>query len=252
LSDVAFDDKLQRIGEFVELGLSMTLSTFRPQFFALEVMPILEKICGQLGLFIIDPQGERGDPEEAVADLLVQRWVKKNAGLARYLAHRNSVPILKPYLPVAQSIEAWRFRRQRACRLEDFGVPVVVPMVDFSMDGQTRVQRTVSWLKKDGRVVAQVFPPCDYIALITDAPSSARMRRLRPYTVVMQSVHGLLSVAGGPLGPVPFLSQDRVHDAGSVFDLLVRAEGSEPDLVSIEPDGFLDCFDQSDLIPRPE
>ena len=252
LCDSAFDDTLPRVGEVIEVGLSMTLNTFRPQFFALEAMPILERVCDQLGLLIVDPQVEHGNAEEPVADLLVQRWIKKNSGLARYLAHRNGVPILKPYLPVAQSVEAWRFRRQRVWRLEDSGVPVVVPMVDFAMEGQIRVRRTVSWLKKEGRVLAQMFPPCDYIALITDAPSSGLIRRLHPYTSVMQALRGLLSVTDGPVGPVYFLSQDRVRDAGTVFDLLVRAKGSEPDLVSIEPDGFLDCFDPSDLTPRHE
>ena len=60
--------------------LAFNLNYVRPSFFGLETLPIVEKMCADLGLLVVDPQSqENGGPKLARADELIASWNAGNA-----------------------------------------------------------------------------------------------------------------------------------------------------------------------------
>src|SRR5713226_8572624 len=90
-----------------EEALTVSLNLFRPHFFALEVMPLLETLCHALDLLISDTQCQAVAPEEVDTSLLIERWAVTNLAFTRYLGRRHAAPMVKPYLPHPEALNSW-------------------------------------------------------------------------------------------------------------------------------------------------
>lgn len=223
--------------------LTIIVNLLRPSFFALELMPVVEHLCRRLGLAVIDPQSDFHQFEEADADRLTRRWNAKNQGLARYLAQRPGLPILRPYLSVSRSLETWRFCYERKQYQERLGAAVVVPSIRFALDVEGHVQRVVDWRNPAASGISQVFPPCDYVALLPAPRSSVSEKMPARYVrsgKVLDSLKEVLSDAGDAIGNLPMLQVNLLDEASRAFDRLHSA-GAGEQLTQIEPDAFVDC-----------
>jgi hypothetical protein len=224
-------------------GLTITVNLLRPSFFALELMPIVEHLCRRLGLVVVDPQSDFQQFEEADADRLTRRWNAKNQGLARYLAQRPGLQIVRPYLSVSRSLETWRFCYERKQYQERLGAAVAVPSIRFALDAERHVQRVVAWRNPAGSGISQVFPPCDYVALVPTPRSSVSEKMPVKYvrtSKVLDSLKEVLANPGAAIGNLPMLQVSLLDEASRAFDRLHSA-GAGEQLTEIEPDAFVDC-----------
>src|SRR5689334_15215566 len=70
-----------------DTGLGFNLNYARPSFFALESMPLVEKVCTDLGLLVVDPQSEDGQqPKAPRAEELIASWNEGNLLTSRQVA----------------------------------------------------------------------------------------------------------------------------------------------------------------------
>lgn len=219
-------------------GLTITVNLLRPSFFALELMPVIERLCRCLGLVVIDPQSHFHQIEEADADRLTRRWNAKNQGLVRYLAQRPGLRILRPHLSLSRSLESWQFCCERRQYQERLGAAVLVPPIRFAADEELHVQRIVTWRKPGASGISQVFPPCDCIALVA-APQNMPVKYVRTWKV-LDSLKEVLSQTGNAAGNLPMLPAHLLAEASETFDRLHSA-GAGEQLTPIEPDAFVDC-----------
>jgi hypothetical protein len=200
-------------------------------------MPIIERLCRRLGLVVIDPQSDFQQFEEADADRWTQRWNAKNQGLARYLAQRPGLQILRPYLSVSRSLETWRFCYERKQYEERLGAAAAVPSIQFAIDAERHVQRVVAWRNPAGSGISQLFPPCDYVALVASEKMPVKYVRT---TQVLDSLKEVLTDTGDAIGNLPMLQLSLLDEASRAFDRLYSA-GAGDQLTQIEPDAFVDC-----------
>jgi hypothetical protein len=226
---------------FTEVGLGVFTSLFRPSFFALEVMPMVETMCRALDLLIIDPPCA---PEEVHATQLIERWDAKNATLTRYLARREPAIIVKPYLPQAHSVDSWKFNCARKRYQDALGPNVTVPLIDFAVNNQQRVQRVVTWARTGSSPAGQAFPPCDYIKLGSDSNTATdgRVPRHVAAPTVMHYLDNLLSTVECPIGHLAILSPDRVDEAAQAFER-IQSEALRHTLTYVHAKDFVDCLD---------
>ena len=67
---------------FKDAGLTLSINYNRPRLFADEAMPIVENLCKDLDLLVIDPQDHEigGDsyPKTAKSTELIESWLKSN------------------------------------------------------------------------------------------------------------------------------------------------------------------------------
>ena len=105
------DSEDEEFEGFINLNFSFSLNFFRPDFFALESFPIVEKFVNDLDLFIFDPQdfNDVVIPAKFPAGYLETEWI----------AHNNQVTLDQfekfnfKYLAADKSNYLWRFQFHR-------------------------------------------------------------------------------------------------------------------------------------------
>ena len=145
-------------------GLVASVNYNRPKFFADEVMPIVENICSNLGLLVIDPQDHTlngdGSPKKAISQELIESWTISNKqALMIYKEHGD----LPPCISRDKAEYWWNYQFHHEELDNEFDEDIFVPNI-FLMNNpkENKVTTAITWTES----VPFVFPKCDHVIIV--------------------------------------------------------------------------------------
>jgi hypothetical protein len=235
----------------VNTGLSVSINFLRPHFFALELMPIISRLAGSLGLSLYDPQEDRIYPPGTPSEILIQTWIEHNRRATQAMAQTGQ-PIRKPYLAREQALYWWQYTSARRALQNRFGEDVFVPSILLMTHDHYQVKPVVVWsatvqrrLLRARRIpLPQLFPKCEYLILAWGKTANELNKGIVPYSSALSAMVGLLEDIDGPVDGLKVLWPARQEPASAIFEGLPVADLDE--LKRIPPDGFVDVTPPSE------
>lgn len=146
-------------------GLSFNLNYNRPSYFALEAMPIVEKLASDFGLGVANPQGNLDGHESATmadSEMLIQSWTNSNrqAILLMMEQPKASRPLS---MPSAASFYLWRYGTAKADLERSCGKDVFVPsLVPVQRKGESKAARATVYTEG----LPTIVPECEWIFIV--------------------------------------------------------------------------------------
>lgn len=219
-------------------GLSFSLNYVRPTFFARESFDALGRVCSELGLQVVDQQGDDEtatpcDPEE-----LERSWIQGNELSVQAVSGTTGEK--PPWLEPARAFAWWEYARVRK-QIEDeflasnYGVfvPNVMLAVDLPMN---HVVRMVAWTDS----IPFVVPACDLFVI--GRPKKRLVGRkleqgLAPAETVLAAIESHLTPFEHGLR---ILAPDSAEAARPAFDALQVGPLEPTRYEGVAPDGFVD------------
>ncbi|MFA0962749.1 hypothetical protein AB9P05_13185 [Roseivirga sp. BDSF3-8] len=110
---------------FEDTSLSISLNFLRPDFFAFECFPLVEKLCSALNLYVSDPQRD-GTPRP-YDNGIVESWLTSN----RKVAEAGFEEYGLYYMDKQTSDDIWQYNFNRNKLQEEMGEEVFVPRIMF-------------------------------------------------------------------------------------------------------------------------
>jgi len=145
---------------FDNTNFTFNINFIRPNFFALEAFPFVEKFISELNLYALNPQSqEDGDnPRKETADAYYSDWSRANqATSAEYFDEFGLI-----HFPLEKSNDYWRYNFHKDEMQETLGDEYFVPSLLLTSRAATGELITLStWTQH----IPNVFPPADYFVI---------------------------------------------------------------------------------------
>jgi hypothetical protein len=193
-------------------GLAFNLNYFRPTFFALETMPLVERFCKHFHLVVEDPQDETVQPAQAAR--LISSWQTSNTKVTKEVAKEENMEL--HYLPEAKATEWWRYMSIRKGLEDSLVRDIFVPSLLIVVDPARTLMRLMVW--PNG--IPQFFPPADYVYVEREKKRLFGKKEesgLVPYESVISACSGLLDEFDFGAYRLKYLSPERAASAQKVI-----------------------------------
>ncbi len=146
--------------DFEYLNFNFTINFIRPNFFAFEAFPVLEKIIDDLDLYILNSQDEINpdNPRKYEKGYFEKQWIAHNNGII--IEHFDEFQVY--YLPPETSDYIWNYQFQRNNLQENLDEDIFVAgyfMIKRHEDN--KIFRVCVWPK----CIPIIIPPVDYIII---------------------------------------------------------------------------------------
>jgi hypothetical protein len=148
---------------FTNTHFTFNLNYLRPDFFGLEAFLLVEKIVGELDLYVVNPQmgAESEDPHKPSPGWLYKSWSEFNAAICR----EKFIEFKAKYYPLERSTETWKHNFTRNDMQDMLGEVYFVPKVLFVETRETGEPTTLTtWTTH----IPNVFPKADFVCLNRD------------------------------------------------------------------------------------
>jgi hypothetical protein len=207
--------------EFDNTRFSFNINFIRPNFFALEAFPFVERFMSELDLHVLNPQSQDdGDnPRKQNADAYYSDWTRANLSVSA--DHFDEFGLI--HFPIEKSNDYWRYNFHKDEMQEKLGEEYFVPSLILTRQTTTGEPITLStWTEH----IPNVFPPADYFVV-----SRKRKKLLR--TVDESGVisrNKLLNTFGDYLEAFDFKDCYIIHpnEAAKIGDLFNSVEFDYP------------------------
>ena len=228
---------------YFDSGLSFNLNYNRPSYFALEAMPIVEKLASDFGLGAANPQGNLDGHESSVvadSEMLVQSWTNSNrrAILLMMEQPKASRPLS---MPAAASLYLWRYGTAKADLERTCGEAVFVPsLVPVQRKGETKAGRATVYTEG----LPTIVPESEWVFIVRRKKGFFQLKR-EPEVAAIRLENFRETLAGcikpfhwkGP--EVQIISVESAEKAGKIVRGIDRTlPGSEFEVIG--PDSFVD------------
>ena len=230
-------------------GFVASINLIRPRFFAEEMMPIVEDICANLGLLVIDPQNHAisgdGSPKEANSQELIESWAKRNKTAIMIFKEHVGLPHggLPPYISRDKAEYWWDYQFHYQDLTNEFDGNVFVPNILLvKKSAENEVTTAITWSDS----IPFIFPECDQVILVNTKqkrflsrkPSPKIMGVIRSDILIDKLGHELQTV-NSSIGDIKALFPDQAKSAKEIFYKLKR-ELSPISFQGIASDNMID------------
>jgi len=228
---------------YFDSGLSFNLNYNRPQYFALEAMPIVAHLATRFGLSLIDPQKDWDAPpvtRVADAEVLVSSWINHNERATHALMQDPdfSNPL---HMTAQDSVYLWRYTKakpdlERACG-EDMFVPRLVPI-------QRKGSRQVGAAFTYTQGIPMIVPESEWVILVRKNRRFSLKKKAQEITVInartfAELLAGCIRPYDWPELNVQMITPESAQKAAEITSKIDRTlPRSEFDV--IEKDAFVD------------
>ena len=154
-------EMFEKFSDFENTQFTFNLNFVRPNFFALEAFPFVERFLTDLELFALNPQSrvDPDNPRKEKSHDYYSDWSRTNL---RFSADHFDEFGLK-YLPLEKSNDYWRYNFQKGELQNRLGDEYFVPTLILAKRAVTGDAITLStWTQH----IPNIFPPADYFVII--------------------------------------------------------------------------------------
>jgi len=149
-SEDEFDD-------FENTRIAFNVNFNRPCFFGLEAFGFVERFINELGIYVVNPQGDTELPCQPTKQELYDNWNHTNLWASKDLFDEKS-----GYFPVDKSNWVWQYNFNRKRLQEKVGYEYFVSKIFFFREMQTNKVVTLSmWAEH----IPNILPKTDYYLL---------------------------------------------------------------------------------------
>lgn len=220
---------------FHSLDISFTVNYGRPEFFALEIFPVIAAICDKLGLLLDNEQA--GKPQKIDVTQLHKAWLQTNDSFMRQLQKQHDPEETGlAYMPRKASNELWRFmldKEKLQNNMTTNGQDVYVASPLLFRDQNNQVVAAVAW----PAAIPIVIPPHTDFALLMTGPQKRLLFASSPKPLGYVTIKRLLEVVGDS-----FVH----HKDGSIELSQAEADKVRSRVLGLPPD-----FDAKHLLGKP-
>jgi len=213
---------------FENTRFTFNINFIRPNFFALEAFPFVERFMSELDLYALNPQSQDdGDnPRKETADAYYSDWSRANLSVSA--EHFDEFSLI--HFPIERSNDYWRYNFHKDEMQERLGDDYFVPSLILVKRSETGQPITLStWTQH----IPNVFPRADYLVVMR--------KRKKLFRIVEET--GLISRAkfmdtfGPYLDDYEFKDCHIIHPANAekVADVFDRVEFDHTIKGFIEP-----------------
>lgn len=146
--------------DFENLNFSFTINFIRPDYFAYESFPILDKIISDLNLYILNPQDEINPdhPQKFEKGYLVNQWINHN----EKLIVKNLDEFRVDFYPKEKSDYIWNYQFFRNLLQESLVEDIFVAgYLLFKNDTDGKIYSACVWPNH----IPLILPPVDFVII---------------------------------------------------------------------------------------
>ncbi len=147
--------------EYKLSGLYFNMNYNRPNFYAIECLPIVETVSKFFNLIIYDPQEDKmiQSKETPISEILIESWIKHNSSTMHALIKQSDFDVY--YLNEQSSNLWWKYTFLKEKLENKVNEEIYVPVIMLLCNDAGEVFTVLLWPEN----IPQFFPVSDYILI---------------------------------------------------------------------------------------
>jgi len=212
------DDEQEEFEGFIFLNFTFSLNFLRPDFFALESFPVIDKVVDDLDLFLFNSQdfGDHPVPSKFPENHLRDEWIQHNRSLA--LDYFEKVGL--KYMSAEKSNYLWNFQFQREVLQKSLGEDIYVSSILILESEEDKKLYTMCvWPKH----IPVILPKVDYVIIDKEYRSFFKdvvASGLVPYDSILKKMRDSFEVFEHDISDLQILRPEKANNVKSKFNKL--------------------------------
>lgn len=146
--------------EFVNLNFNLSVNFFRPDYFGVEIFPVIEKLIADLDLYVLNPQDEvnADNPAKFSSGYFLEQWIRHN----KRVSAEKFEELGFNYMPAEKSDYIWNYLFHKAELEGNIKEDIFVPgYFILKCKGTGQLYTACVWPNH----IPLILPPVDFVVI---------------------------------------------------------------------------------------